>query len=80
MNELIEKLGLVNPVDFTRLFVHPDTRTMLDRLCRRITGEGRECFVHIGGYRIRLIENLNMPKGKAFFGGKVLNLEDYVGV
>jgi hypothetical protein len=80
MNDLIDKLGLVNPVDFTRIFVHPSTRSMLDRLCSRISQlEGVE-YIHIEGCKIKIVKNRHMPENRAFFGGVVLNLEDFVGV
>ena len=73
MSDLSDRLGLINPVDFTRIFVHPASR---DELTSRVT-HMRDAFILIEGVRIKVVESLNMPLGKVFYGGQVLMLEDY---
>jgi len=73
MNELAERLGLINPVDFTRIFVHPDSVQALKDRTSRMRGE----FILIEGVRLKIVPNRNMPMGKVFFGGQVLDLNEY---
>jgi hypothetical protein len=73
MNEIAERLGLINPVDFTRVFVNPDSVEDLKSRVSRMRGE----FILIEGVRLKIVPHRNMPVGKVFFGGQVMELAQY---
>jgi len=69
--DLMEKIGLVNPRDKTKVFVHPESTADMLKKFEHI----RYNQIHIGGYRITVIESEHMPEGIILFGGKIFKLE-----
>ena len=73
MIDIPDELGLVNPVDLSRLFVHSNDLETLINLFSKVSDEQ---YAHIGGYRIRIVLNDRMPRNCAFFGGTLFRFGD----
>ena len=67
---MLSPSDIVNPRNLTRAYVHPDA---LPELIKQFNAV-RAKVIHVGGFKIRIVENKNMPQNVVWFRGKSFRL------